>query len=369
MTGKTLNSLIRSAVLKSCARLFKLWVWLPGVRSKQTTGIPERRETFYDNLWRDTARAMGAEVEKIGYGFHMLSYQGQRTFVRGPEVMLDNHLTLKIAGNKPLTYRLLADIPGCSPLPYLEFTIKNIDQAWGFIQSQGVPCVVKPASGTGGGRGVMTGVLSYAQLLIATIRAYVHANIFLVEQEMTGDSYRLLFLNGDYIHAIKRESPTVIGDGKLTIRQLIDQENQRRINGVKITSVSLLEFDLECKNTLKSQELKLNSVPEAGLTVKVKHVVNQNCARENHEVTNQVHPSTIDLGKRVVTAMGCELAGIDIICSDITKPLQDTGGVINEVNTTPGLHHHYLIEEADTDIKVCEIIMAYIFAKKMPLGN
>jgi D-alanine-D-alanine ligase-like ATP-grasp enzyme len=32
---------------------------------------------------------------------------------------------------------------------------------------------------------------------------------------------------------------------------------------------------------------------------------------------------------------------VDLITSDASVPLRQAGGVINEVNTTPALHHHY----------------------------
>jgi D-alanine-D-alanine ligase-like ATP-grasp enzyme len=45
--------------------------------------------------------------------------------------------------------------------------------------------------------------------------------------------------------------------------------------------------------------------------------------------------------ERAAGIVGSEFLGVDVITADPSRPLAETGGVINEVNTTPALHHHY----------------------------
>jgi cyanophycin synthetase len=77
--------------------------------------------------------------------------------------------------------------------------------------------------------------------------------------------------------------------------------------------------------------------------VDVKRVVNQNASRDNESIVGTPHPSTVELGRRIVTSLGLELASVDLLTTHVSRPLAETGGVVNEVNTTPGLHHHYLV--------------------------
>ena len=49
--------------------------------------------------------------------------------------------------------------------------------------------------------------------------------------------------------------------------------------------------------------------------------------------------------RRVVRAVGSSFAGVDVVTVDPTRPLRDSGGVFLEINTTPGIHHHYLSED------------------------
>jgi hypothetical protein len=46
-----------------------------------------------------------------------------------------------------------------------------------------------------------------------------------------------------------------------------------------------------------------------------------------------------------VRAVGLRLAGVDVVTTDIGRPLVETGGVVTEVNGGPGLHHHYLVAD------------------------
>jgi glutathione synthase/RimK-type ligase-like ATP-grasp enzyme len=82
-------------------------------------------------------------------------------------------------------------------------------------------------------------------------------------------------------------------------------------------------------------------VPAAGVVLPVKTVISQNFAADNLTVTDQLCPSIIADGARAARTIGVRLAGIDIITRDPSVALAQSGGVILEVNTTPGFHYHY----------------------------
>ncbi len=65
------------------------------------------RKTYYRAYWKNVAAAYGAQIEDVGYNIFKIAKDSQYTFVRDSEVMLDNHLSLNIMGNKPLAHRLL----------------------------------------------------------------------------------------------------------------------------------------------------------------------------------------------------------------------------------------------------------------------
>jgi cyanophycin synthetase len=91
--------------------------------------------------------------------------------------------------------------------------------------------------------------------------------------------------------------------------------------------------------------------------VAVKGVVNQNRATENESVLSAVHPAVIETGRRAAGALGVELAGVDVMTPDFGEPLEQAGGVVIEVNTTPALHHHYLVRSPDAAVPVADRIL------------
>ena len=98
------------------------------------------------------------------------------------------------------------------------------------------------------------------------------------------------------------------------------------------------------------QGLKLSSVPSAGERVKVKHVVGENRRDDNQTASDKFCDSTVELGRRIVAAIGLRVAGIDIITKDPSVPLSDSGGVLLEVNAPPGFFYHYYKQDGTNPV-------------------
>jgi cyanophycin synthetase len=87
--------------------------------------------------------------------------------------------------------------------------------------------------------------------------------------------------------------------------------------------------------------LTMRSVPARGRVVIVKRVVNDNAVHQNEQVRDGLAPAIVGTARNAAAAIAVRLAGVDIITRDPSRPLEETGGVVLEVNTTPGLFHHY----------------------------
>jgi cyanophycin synthetase len=321
------------------------------------------RKSYYRSYWDEVAAAYDARIEDVGYDFRKISKDGQHTFVREYEVMLDNHLSLNMMGNKPLTHQLLQQ--GGYPVPrHLVFTMNTLDRAYMFQEELGKLVVVKPAGG-GSGMGVTTNIREAKQLKKAAQWAVIYHSQLLIEEQVQGASYRLLYLGSRLIDVVRRDAPRIIGDGTNSVRTLINRENIQRLEGPNINSLSPVIIDMDCKSKLREQSLSVYDIPDEGQVVIVKDVINQNTARENHIIPkSEIHPSTITLGRDIAVDFGLELIGLDIISEDISLPLQENGGVINEINTTPGLHHHDLVADEMSRTDVAGQILDYIFSKQ-----
>jgi len=310
-------------------------------RSATAVAMSGHRQAFYEKAWRDAAEKCGCSIAALGSNIFELSC-GQctvRTCLNYSP--LDDSVTLRLAGRKQLVYQLLAEAD--MPVPkFIAIHGPDLNAAKNFLQSTTPPIVVKPAYGTGAGAGVTTNITSVAQLA----RAVAWSNVFcpqsIVEEQIAGENYRLLYLDGKLIDCIVRRAPSLTGDGISSIRALIGRENALRVKAGMTVAQAPLIADLDMKNTLALSGMTLSTVPGKGEVVRVKNVINSNRADDNEAAAELVCPSIVDLGHRVVERLGIRLAGVDIITPNPGIGLAEAGGAIVDVNTTPGFYYHYL---------------------------
>ncbi len=332
-------------------------------------GIYERRRfrtirnRFYDQLWRDAARETGAEIASLPGGLKQISRGNLRTFVDHSDIMLDSAIASRVLLNKAVTFDMLA-AKGFRVPQRQRFDMNSVERAIMFLREHGGPVVVKPADGTGCGHGVTTRITDRYGLLKAARHAAAFHTELLVEEQLIGASYRLLYLDGVFIDAVRRDSPVVNGDGRSTVRQLVSAENERRRSADAITALSPLMIDLECRNTLSAQGQSPASIPAAGQTVMIKLAVNENGAAQNHLVRGDVHPEIVEAGSRIARDFGIGFAGLDVTATDISRPLSDDGIIFNEINAGPGIHHHYLVSDESRIAHVAPLILEHLFSNR-----
>jgi D-alanine-D-alanine ligase-like ATP-grasp enzyme len=301
--------------------------------------ISKYRSQFYNEMWRDAADHIGATVEALGNDILEIWLGQHRTRVRFNITSADDQVTVALAHNKVLTYQLLAQRNLSIPA-YCEFSLKEIDKAAAFLQRMGGACVVKPAAGSGG-YAVTTGITNRSQLIRGVVTAAAYSRRFVIEQQIEGDVYRLLYLDGKLLDAVLRGRPKVTGDGRSSVRQLVEAHNQSRAETGPSMAHDELAIDGDMRHTLARQGLSLSSVPKKGDVVTLKTVINQNSRADNLSATELLCQSVIDEGAAAAQALEIRLAGIDVITTDPGVPLSESSGAITDVNANPGLHYHY----------------------------
>lgn len=320
-------------------------------RSKDFDGTA--RSTFYNDVWRQAARKLSVDLVDLPDGFLEARSGDRMTRMFQNFVMIDHPATIQIAANKPLVHQLLAE-HGLPVPPYREFDLQHLGDAREFLESQESPCVVKPAKGTGGGQAVTTNIRTYKDLRRAAIHASLFGHQLMIEKQIPGYSYRLLYLDGELLDAVCRKPPALLSDGTSTIRSLIAAENKRRAGLTGSASLQWIAIDPDCIATLKSQGFSLRSVPPADQEIVVKTVSNDNSERENESVKHLLAPELVREGAEVTRILGIRLCGVDIITTNHAVPLTVSGGVVNEANVPPGFQFHYHIRNRDrmSDIAV-----------------
>jgi D-alanine-D-alanine ligase-like ATP-grasp enzyme len=86
-------------------------------------------------------------------------------------------------------------------------------------------------------------------------------------------------------------------------------------------------------------------VIESGKEIAVQTVTNDNRIEDTETIRDGLHPELVDASRRAALAVGLRLAGVDVITPDAAQPLERSGGVVAEVNGTPGIHHHYHVAD------------------------
>jgi cyanophycin synthetase len=339
MSAATTGTRVTRGALGTMALVHKGLRRLHG-RDAAAVAVAAERSRFYEDAWRQAAEAVGGDVTVLSGPLLRIGYGSGRLLVRENVTSLDDPVTLTIAGDKPLVYELLT----AEGIPVPEHAVVSHDDLAGaeaFIRRAGAPCVAKPALDGAGGAGVTTGLCDRHRLAAALARAGAWSDDVLLERQVGGGSYRLLYLDGELLDAVLRRPPTLRGDGRSTIRALVAAENaERTARGAEVAQ-TLLHVDRDARATLRLQGYGLESVPPAGAVVQVKTVVNDNRWDENEAATDRVCPEIVQVGAAAAEAVGARLAGVDILTVDPGVPIERSDGVVLEVNTTPGYYYHY----------------------------
>lgn len=263
-----------------------------------------------------------------------------------------------VAQDKQLTRMLLgaAGIPVPSGRP-----VQDAEDAWAAACEMDCPVVVKPQDGNQG-RGVAVNLGSREQIRLAYARAAEISGDVLVERYIPGQDYRMLVIGNKLVAAARREPPQVMGDGIQTVFQLVEQVNSdpRRGEGHS-NSLTRITFDETALAHLATQGLVAESVPSAGQRVFLRNNANLSTGGTAIDVTDEVHP---ELAERVVAAakmIGLDICGVDIVCQNVSRPLEGQGAVI-EINAAPGLRMH-LQPSFGLGRNVGEAIIANMFSR------
>jgi cyanophycin synthetase len=301
------------------------------------------RKSAYRVIWQRAADEVGAELTVIHGDFLELRAGERRARVWRHWVPLDDAVTLRFALDKTAVHEVLSRAG--LPLPeHEEWDASKLNGAAEFLERSPTPCVVKPTGGASGS-GATTGVRTRDQLLRARLRAARLSRRLLIERQAEGDMYRLLFMDGELLDTVRRRPPRVTGDGRSTIRELIAAENAGRLDPAHPVSMPILRVDLDCLFTLEAAGLSLESVLPADTTIAVKTVTSQNRIEDNETVTEPIAPDLVAEAREAAAQVGVRLAGVDLITPDLSRCLRESGGVIIEVNGTPGLHYHYQVAD------------------------
>jgi glutathione synthase/RimK-type ligase-like ATP-grasp enzyme len=306
--------------------------------SRGPSGID--RKAYYREGWLEAARRLDIEFIDLGSGFLRLSAAHGGTTFHGAEVGVDDIATYHLAGDKQLTDQLMRDAG--IPRPTCSIHAAGASALTDELRRSGWMHVIKPAAGSGGGRGVTVSPGSRNMALRAIVEASAYGSQIMCEEHQSGRVCRALVFDGEVLDAVVRGPANVTGDGELSVAQLVKMENRRRATlGDKATG--FIEVGTDFLATLSHQELGRSDVPRRGQRVAVS-------GRSNSGSELETCRLELDLPGQATAALAADAVGVRLAGVDLVLDAADAVASVLEVNTTPGLHWHTLVRNEPYDV-------------------
>lgn len=307
--------------------------------------IEEIRETAQDNMLGPSTQAIvdGARRRRIPWfrlnnrGLVQLGHGCHARRIQAAETSFTANIGVEIASDKELTKDLLSKVG--VPVPGGD-VVRDADAAWDAAQYVGVPVVVKPADGNQG-KAVSVNLTTEEQVRKAFELAREISRDVIVERYLPGRDFRLLVVDNRLVAAAERRPAQVVADGLHDVRRLVTMVNEdpRRGSGHG-SALTRIKMDAAAELTLAKQDLTWESVPPVGQVVFLRDNSNLSTGGTATDVTDEVHPDNAELAVLAARTIGLDIAGVDVVCENIRRPLSEQGGGIVEVNAAPGLRMH-----------------------------
>lgn len=270
---------------------------------------------------------------QLGYGVNQRRIQAtlsDRTGVLGVELACDKEGTKKILRDAGIP------VPRGTVIRYLEDLTEAIEEVGGY------PIVIKPLDGNHG-RGITIDIRNAQEAEIAYDAASTASKTrsVIVERYYKGRDHRVLVVNGKVVAVAERIPAHVVGDGKSAIAKLIEETNRDPQRGDGHDNfLTKITIDQASLAILERQGFALDSIPPRGKICYLRATANLSTGGIAVDRTDEIHPETLWLCSRIAKIIGLDIAGLDVVTPDISKPLRETDGVIVEVNAAPGFRMH-----------------------------
>ncbi|MEH6537103.1 MAG: cyanophycin synthetase [Psychroserpens sp.] len=273
------------------------------------------------------------------YSLCQLGYGANQKRIQATVTSETSSIGVELACDKEDTKYLLEQAEVAVPRGDIIRRERSLEEACRYV---GYPLVIKPVDGNHG-RGITVDIQNYDDALVAFRHAKEssRSGAIIVEKFITGEDYRLLVINNVLVAGAIRTPAHVIGDGKSTVQELIDKVNSDPRRGFGHENVLTKITTNELTQTIiKDEGYSLDSIIAKGERLILKDTANLSTGGTAEDITDIIHPANVSMAERISKIIDLDICGIDIMTTDISKPLSETGGAVLEVNAGPGFRMH-----------------------------
>lgn len=295
--------------------------------------------------------------------YYIVTYDGLRIPLRASKLNFYSGLNSLLAQTITTDKAKTSAILNACKLP-TPFTVKyesSLDT--NSLISKYSSLVVKPLEGAHG-EGITVGVKTHEQLRAAVHSAQKIDQEVLVQQFVSGDDHRVLFVNYAFAAAVRRTPAAIVGDGTHTIRQLVENRNADKAKLWQDIRSGALDADTTRGSISKTPieeivaargEAFLETVPKRGAEVRILDKANVSLGGQTEDVTDLVNTKLIDAISNLLRDINLPICGVDIMSTDISSDPEDGKSYIIELNAAPGLRLHELPMLGEPK-KVCALV-------------
>ncbi|MGK2922807.1 MAG: N-acetylglutaminylglutamine synthetase [Methyloceanibacter sp.] len=274
-------------------------------------------------------RGIGVDIIDAEGGFFRLTYGGRSVMCRESLTALTTAIAMSICDDKRVTRRVVRAAEVRVPE---QLTADDEERTQAFVEDHEA-VVVKPARGEQG-KGVAVGLKGWDQAKTAIDAARKICNEVVVEEFVEGADLRIIVIDYRVVAAAIRKPAAVIGNGRSSVRDLIEHQSRRR--SAATGGESSIPIDAETERCVAGAGYSLDDVPLADKYLVVRKTANLHTGGTIHDVTGILHRTLIEAAVRAARAIEIPVTGIDFIVKAPTEP--DYWFI--EANERPGLANH-----------------------------
>ena len=252
----------------------------------------------------------------------------------------DAYITALIMENKLVTKKVLEKNNIKVPKGgYYE----NIEDALGdYYKYKGNQIVVKPKSTNFGiGITIFKGDFTKEEYNRAVEIGFENDNEILIEEFIKGKEYRFLVINDEVCGILHRVPANVVGDGKSTIRELVEEKNKNPLRGkgykTPLEKISLGEAE---EMFLRESNKDFDYVPSEDETVYLRENSNISTGGDSIDFTDDIDDSYKEIAIKAARSVNAKITGVDMMINDIKEKANSNNYGIIEINFNPAIHIH-----------------------------
>jgi cyanophycin synthetase len=284
------------------------------------------------------AKSRGIPVLRIGEeSMFQLGYGKYSKIIQATMGSDTSAIAVDIAQDKLLTKEILS--VHCLPVATGMKVGSKIDAIL-LARDIGYPVVLKPQFGNQG-KGVIANIKNEEELVDAYELLIKDYQDIILEEHINGRDYRVCSIYGDIVAVSERIPPYILGDGISSIQKLIENINEdaRRGEGHE-KELTKIRIDDALIAYLNQKKYSLNTIIPKKEKLNLKDNANLSTGGFAIDCTDLICEENIEICKRVASAIGLDICGIDLRCEDISNPIGSKGAII-EVNAAPGIRMHH----------------------------